>query len=1250
MRTSVFRVLSPWLAGLLLEITVSSQTWQTGPGYRFQALAVPPDGKDGFTLLTPQQTGIGFTNMLPESRLMTNQILPNGSGVAAGDVDGDGRCDLFFCGLGSGGRLFRNLGNWRFEDITDQAGVAWPNLDATGAVLADIDGDGDLDLLINSIGGGTLVFFNDGHGHFTRSPQILNAGHGGTSIALADADGDGDLDLYVVNYRASTLMDAPGTRFSVRMVDGRPEVATIDGRPLTDPEWTNRFRFKFELGEGGRGKFAHEELGEPDLFCLNDGKGHFEPVSWTGGAFLDEAGRPLSEPPFDWGLSVQFRDFNGDGWPDLYVCNDFATPDRFWLNDGHGRFRAAPALTLRQSSLASMAVNVADLNRDGFDDFMVVDMLSRDHRRRLTQRNLVRAEMSPAALITGRPQYPRNTLFLNRGDGTYAEIAQYAGLEASEWSWGAIFLDVDLDGYEDVLIPNGFERDNMNVDVQNQINQAKAGRKILSRDELMLRRMFPRLATPNLAFRNRGDLHFDEFSRAWGFDTPTISQGTCLADLDNDGDLDVIVNNLNAAAGVYRNDSVKPRIAVRLNGRPPNTRGIGSRIVVTGGPVRQSQEMTGGGCYLSGDDTVRMFAAGNVTNRLEIQVSWRNGKLSTVTNAQPNCLYEIDEAGATAVPSCASNAAGETAAAGNSKSKTTEPAFTDVSDLINHTHTDAVFDDFARQPMLGKRFSQLGPGVCWWDVDGDGWDDLVIGSGKGGQLALYQNNGRGGFNRSTQPPWTSPVTRDQTAVLGWKPGAILAGSANYEDGLATGVAVNSYRSGQAADEEAVAAWESSAGPLALADYDGDGDLDLFVGGRIVAGKYPVAAASRLYKQRAGKFVLDEANTDLLREAGLVSGAVWSDLDGDGWPDLVLACEWGPLRVFHNNRGALREITGETELSGLTGWWNGVTTGDFDGDGKMDIVATGWGQNTPYQRYRQKPLRVYYGDLDEDGTVELLESCFDPGMNKYVPIRMLDAVAKAMPFLAERFPSNQAWAEAGIDEVLADRRDKVRFGEAQCLESVLLLNRGGRFETRVLPFEAQLAPAFAACVADFDGDGCEDLFLSQNFFGVNPETSRYDAGRGLLLKGDGHGEFRAVPGQVSGIKVYGDQRGAAVGDYDGDGRVDLVVTQNGAETRLFHNTGGQPGLRVRLQGPGDNVRGIGAVVRVVFGDRFGPAREVHAGSGYWSQDSAVLVLATPEPPSRLWIRWPGGKTTTCDLPPGARDVLVTSDGTLKVVRP
>jgi hypothetical protein len=1190
--------------------------------YRWVPLEVPRGGQAGFTLLDPAQTGLDFTNTLSEENASGNQIRLNGSGVALGDVDGDGWCDIFVCSLEGHVALYRNLGGWRFTNITAAAGLDFHGNFSTGATFADVDGNGTLDLLINGIGTGTRLFLNDGHGHFTgvKDSGLLHE-YGAMTCALGDVDGDGALDLYVANYRTTTVRT---TGFSLLNVGGRRMIRPQD-------------RDHLEITAEGRVL----EQGEPHVLYHNDGHGHFTPLSWTNGTFLDESGRALGEAPHDWGLTAAFRDLNGDGVPDLYVCNDFHSPERIWLNDGHGHFRAIAPLAIRHTATFSMSVDFADVDRDGRDEILVSDMTSRRHGRRLMQL----AGMDPYQIGIGvfddRPQLDRTVLQWNRGDGTYAEIAHYAGLENSEWNWSVLFLDVDLDGYEDVLASTGHMFDTQDLDAQDRIRARGPYRPEQIPKKLL---MLPPLAEANLAFRNRGDLTFEECGRAWGFCQVGVSHGMALADLDNDGDLDLVVNNLNGALGVYRNNASAPRIAVRLRGVPPNTRGIGARIRVTGGPVPQSQEMMCGGRYLSCDEALRVFAAGSLTNRLRLEVTWRSGKRSVVPDAKPNCLYEIAEAGATEAPA-------------PPPVEPVVPMFEDVSERLGHRHQEEPFDNFARQPLLPKRLSQLGPGVCWWDVDGDGWEDLIIGSGKGGQLAWYQNDGRGGFKRSSQAPWTGSVSRDQTAIVGWAAGRVLVGSANYEDGQVGGAAVEAYGVGQGQASEMVAAWDGSAGPLAVADYDGDGELDLFVGGRVKAGRYPEAASSRLYHGRGGRLVLDDANSGRLREVGLVSGAVWSDLDGDGWPELILACEWGPLRVFHNDHGRLVAMDfpvslpsgGTTTLSRLTGWWNGVTTGDLDGDGRMDIIASNWGRNTKYRASKESPRLIYYGDFSQHDAVDLVEACRDEASGKEVPDRDLDSLAAGLAFIRGRFSSYAAYSQATIPEVLGDALKAAHKLEAIALDSMVFLNRSNGLVAVPLPREAQFAPAFAVCVGDFDGDGLEDVFLSQNFFATEPKTPRCDAGRGLWLRGDGHGDLQPVPGQESGIKVYGEQRGAALCDYDHDGREDLVVTQNGNQTRLFHNVRAKPGLRVRLLGPAGNPHGLGAVIRLDHGGRLGPAREVHGGSGYWSQDGPVQVLGMARAPVGIWIRWPGGKTILASVPAAAREIAVNQLGELKVLR-
>ncbi len=1206
----------------VLPINAGSLDWRKFNDHvRVATLPVPASGKTGFTLLPSALTGINFTNTLPFEAAITNLNLLNGSGVALGDYDGDGLCDIYLCNLNGTNALYKNLGNWKFKDVTQEAGVACPGQISTGAVFADLNGDGFLDLLVTSMGGPNACFMNDGRGHFTNVTAMasLLSKFGSTSMALADIDGNGTLDLYVANYGVTSILRTGGT-LSFGYANGHPVAR-------------GRFAQRIKIIDG-----VMYELGEPHVLYLNDGKGKFTPVSWTDGTFRDETGKPLKQAPWDQGLSVMFRDLNGDGCPDIYVCNDAFTPDRCWINDGHGHFQALSHLAWRSTSYFSMGVDFADIDRDGYDDFLVVDMLSRDHRLKLTQMSSMAPQKTAPGDLEAQPQIRRNTLFLNRGDGTFAEIANYAGLAASEWTWSCIFLDVDLDGWEDVLISNGFPYNTDDADTKERIK--KMGKLSLeeSRKTALL---FPPLNTPNCAFRNQHDLTFHETGRDWGFDSKQVSNGMALADLDNDGDLDLVVNCLNGPPLIYRNETVAPRIAVRLRGNSPNTQAIGAKIKVSGGPVTQSQEVICGGRYMSGDDPMRVFAAGTSTN-LTLEVTWRGGAHSVVRHCEPNHVYEIAEP-----------PTGDLPPRSPAKAAEAPTLFQDVSDLLGHQHHQEPFDDFARQPLLPNSLSRLGPGVAWFDLDGDGREDLIIAGGKGGHLAVYHNDPQKGFQKLDAPALNQPADHDQTALLGWNAGpgiaSLLVGTTHYDDGLTNGEGVLRYdlQDSNWKAAKGLPAQVSSVGALALGDLAGDGHLHLFVGGRVIPGRYPEAAPSFIYRQDGNQWALDADNSRQLEKVGLVSGAVWSDLDGDGFPELILACEWGPVRVFKNQSGKLRDATTELGLAAYTGWWTGVTTGDLKGDGRMDIIAGNWGLNSPYQAGAEHPARLYFGDWSGAGGVDLLEAEDDPELG-IVPRRDFGTVSTGLPFLHGKFSTYTAFAQATVAEVLADKLKQAQELRATTLASTVFLNQGGRFEAAPLPREAQFAPAFGICVADADGDGYEDVFVSQNFFATPPEIPRLDAGRGLWLRGGGNGKLTAMPGQESGVKVYGEQRGAAVCDYDGDGRVDLVVTQNGGQTKLYHNQLAKPGIRVRLKGGGGNPTGIGAQLRLVFGGRPGPMREIHAGSGYWSQDSAVQVLALPAPPTQIWVRWPGGKITTSPTPDGAKEIEVDQSGMVRVI--
>ncbi len=982
-------------------------------------------------------------------------------------------------------------------------------------------------------------------------------------------------------------------------------------------QWQREYRIEDRPDLGG---IVRSQRAEEDLFYLNDGTGRFVRQPSAGERWRDEEGKPIAEAPDYFSLAARFYDVNDDGAPDLYVCNDFEDPDQFWLNDGRGAFRLVPRLAIRATSNTCMSVDFADINRDGHVDLFTADMQSPTLAAR--QRQVPTHTPLPKTVgeSPDRAQWMRNALQLARGDGTWAQVADVAGVAATDWTWGSAFVDVDLDGYEDLLVAAGHHWDVRDADTFDRIRNAFP-RVPWNREQ----GEFPRLAVPNVAFRNAGDGTFSDASAAWSFaGDSAISHGIALADFDGDGDLDPLVTRLNDAPRLYRNEAGAPRVAVRLRGAAPNVDGIGALVTLDApGLPRQAREMTAGGYYLSSAEPLLTFAA-PADSAARLRVRWRGGAVTTI-EVSANRWYEVREPAAASAPA----------------PPVDRPAalFQDVTALLGgHRHVESRFDDFAREPLLPNRFSQFGPAVGWADLDGDGRDDLVVGGGRGAATVMLRNTPRG-FVRAPGGVILDADASGVVPVAAPDGGRLLGAFSTVEGGGAPALALAPVTQGRLGSWRSIAPTDTaSPGVLAVADVNADGELDLFVGTRVVPGRWPLPARSRLWLGDAdGSFREDGGNAAALSSLGLVTGATFADLTGDGFPELVVASEWGPVRVLRNERGTFVDATAALGLSATTSRWMGVTAGDFDGDGRLDLVATSWGRNLPWRASPEAPVTLVVGRADS--TLALVFAQRDVTSGRLMPLESLARLGVALPVVRERIPSYGAYAAVDVDSVLGPlAAQSIRVG-ATTLDHTLFLNRGDRFEVRPLPLAAQYTASFGAVVADFDGDGAEDLYLSQNFFPTEIDALRQDAGAGLVLTGDGTGSFRALPVPLAGISALGDQRGAATADFDQDSRPDLAVGQNGWTTRLFRNVGGRPGLRVTLEGRPGNVRGIGAQLRVIAGGTRGPVREIRAGTGPWSTDSPVTVLARPDGADSLWVRWPGGREQVVGIARDARDLTV-----------
>jgi hypothetical protein len=1065
-----------------------------------QSGGVPPR----FKLLSPAQTGVTFANTITTTdsvNVQTNVYIYNGAGVAVGDIDNDGLPDIFFAGNMVSSRLYRNKGNMQFEDITESAGVK-TNTWATGVTMVDINNDGCLDIYVSVSGSersegkdrANLLFINNGNRTFTEAAAQYGIADTGftTHAVFFDYNGDGLLDLFLLNNSPEDF------------ARGAAEAHPLGVRSTSPAGYNKLYR--------------------------NNGDGTFTDVSQEAG-ILRQIG---------YGLGVAVADVNGDGWPDLYVSNDVAPNDVLYINNGDGTFTDKAGAWLKHTSYAGMGVDIADFNNDGWPDILQMDMMPAplDRRKRMSGHVTENGRME-LRQRGFRDDYDVNSLQLSngvtaKGDVIFSNIAPLAGVAYTDWSWSALFADFDNDGYKDIFITNGYPKAVNDLDYQMAVFRARRAGD--NREALSLLKALPGYRLSNYVFRNNGDLTFTDKTTAWGMSQPGFSYGAAYADLNNDGRLDLVVNNIDAPASIYENvapkDDAHHYLQIKLEGESPNRRGIGSTLILTAGGQKQYLYQSPYRGYMSTVDDRPHFGLGTATRVDSLRVVWPDGRVQTLSDVAVDQLLILKQSDATP------DASGRRHPIPDTRHRVFQPMDPKIALRYAQPEREAV--DFTVQPLLPYPLSRQGPPLAVGDVNGDGLEDVYIGGAGGIPGKLFLQRPGGGFVESAAgQPWAA-----DRAYTDW--GATFF-DANGDGLLDLYVASGGYRLAPGSprlqdrlyinrgggrfvrDSAALPAMLTSKGVIAVGDFNGDGKPDLFVGGRLAPRNYPYPTRSYILRNDGGHFtdVTAEVCPELINPGGMITAAVWIDFDGDGKLDLVTAGEWMPLQFFKNDGAHLRNVTATMGLPPMRGWWYSLVVGDFNHDGRPDLVAGNVGLNFAYTTSPLSRFGVYAADFTGNRTTDIVLTQ-EIGGTEY-PIFGRARLGPSIYTAALRFPSYAMFSTASVEQLFGTPQlGHALHYQTDTFASVYLQNNGdGTFTSVPLPNLAQIAPIRGIIAHDVDGDGNLDLIVAGNLYETEPNTAPADAGNGLWLKGDGRGHFTPIPAVESGFLAPRDVTGLAL---------------------------------------------------------------------------------------------------------------------------